>query len=113
MNPSYSGLGGSTGSVDISGNTSLTISPGRYSQIKVSGNARLTMLPGIYVILGGGLSVTKSASVTGNGVMIYNAGSNFPNPGGTFGGIALTGSGAVGNPLSNQVIRLQYCASMP
>ena len=41
-----------------------------------AGNARLTLNPGIYVIAGGGISVTGNASVTGTGVMIYNAGSN-------------------------------------
>jgi hypothetical protein len=53
------------------------------------------MNPGVYIITGGGFSVANSASVTGNGVMIYNAGSNFPNPGGTFGAISISSSGTV------------------
>jgi hypothetical protein len=81
---------GTIGSVNLSGNSSLTISPGRYSQIKVSGNASLTMLPGVYVVLGGGVSITGNANVTGDGVMIYNAGNS-----GTFGGIAVTGNGMI------------------
>ena len=33
--------------------------------------------------------------MTGSGVMIYNAGSSFPNPGGTFGAISLGSSGTI------------------
>ena len=44
-----------------------------------SGNGRLTMNPGVYVIAGGGFSVSGNGSVTGTGVMIYNAGSNYPS----------------------------------
>jgi hypothetical protein len=46
-----------------------------YSQISVSGNGtKLIMNPGVYIITSGGFSVTNSASVSGNGVMIYLAG---------------------------------------
>ena len=73
-----------------------TINPGIYSQIKVSGSsASLTLNPGVYVITGGGLSVSSAASITGNGVMIYNAGSTYPTAGGTYGGIALSTTGTV------------------
>jgi hypothetical protein len=85
----------STGAVNLSGNASSTIGPGVYSQIAVSGNARLTLTAGVYIIAGGGLSVAGNASLTGNGVLIYNAGSNFPNGGGSFGGIALSGNGSI------------------
>jgi hypothetical protein len=75
---------------------SATINPGIYTSIKVSGTGTsLTMNPGIYVIAGGGFSVSNSAKVTGSGVMIYNAGSNFPNPGGSFGSISLGSSGSI------------------
>ena len=83
------------GAVNLSGNNSLTISSGVYSQISVSGNGKLTMNPGIYVIAGGGFSVTGGASVTGAGVTIYNAGSSYPNPGGSFGAVNLSGSGNI------------------
>jgi hypothetical protein len=87
--------GTSQGSVNLT-KGSLTINPGIYSQIKVSGTSTsLTMSPGIYIIAGGGFSVANSASVTGNGVVIYNAGSNFPNSGGSFGGISLGSSGTI------------------
>jgi hypothetical protein len=78
-----------------------TINPGIYSSIKVSGNASLTMsagsggTPGIYIIEGGGLTVTGNASVSGQNVFIYNTGSNYPNSGGNFGGITLSGNGTI------------------
>src|SRR5262249_50389629 len=75
---------------------SLTINPGVYGQISVSGTGTSLILnPGVYIIEGGGFSVTNSASVTGSGVMIYNAGSNFPAAGGTFGSISLSSSGTI------------------
>jgi hypothetical protein len=74
---------------------SLTINPGIYSQITVSGNANLTLVSGTYVIEGGGLTVSGSGSITGSGVMIYNAGSSFPKAGGSFGAITLSGNGKV------------------
>ena len=81
------------GSESLSGNSQATINPGIYSQITVSGNASLTLNPGIYIIEGGGFTVTGNASVSGSGVMIYNAGSNYPSSGGNFGGITLSGNG--------------------
>jgi hypothetical protein len=95
------GVTGSPVAVNLSSQQALTISPGIYSQIQVSGQASLTMLKGVYVIAGGGFSVSGSGSVTGNGVMIYNAGSNYSyNPttgvvtdGGTYGSISLGGNG--------------------
>ena len=81
------------GGETLSGNASATINPGIYSQITVSGNAKLTMNSGTYIIEGGGFTVTGNASVAGSGVVIYNAGSNYPNSGGSFGGITLSGNG--------------------
>ena len=80
------------GSFSLSGNSSQTIQPGIYSQISVSGSARLTMSSGIYIIAGGGFFVAGTASVTGSGVMIFNAGSNYPGHGGTYGSITLGGN---------------------
>jgi hypothetical protein len=88
--------GTNQGSVNLT-RGSQTINPGIYTQIKVSGTGTsLVMNPGVYIIAGGGFSVANSASVTGSGVLIYNAGSNFPNSGGTFGGISLGSSGTIG-----------------
>src|SRR5262249_8966030 len=82
------------GAFSLSGSSSQTINPGIYTSISVSNKGQLTMNPGVYIIEGGGFTVTSSASVTGAGVMIYNAGSNYPNSGGTFGGISLNGGGS-------------------
>ena len=90
--PSTSGLA-NHGAESLSGNSSATIQPGIYSQITVSGNARLTLNSGTYIIEGGGFSVSGNASVTGSGVMIVNAGSNYPGTGGKYGGITLGGNG--------------------
>jgi predicted outer membrane repeat protein len=90
--PSPTGLS-NYGAFGLTGNTSQTITPGIYSQITVSGSARLTLNPGIYIIEGGDLTVTGNASISGTGVTIYNAGSNYPNSGGNFGGITLSGNG--------------------
>ena len=92
--PSPAGLT-SYGSVSLSGNASRTICPGIYTQISASGNASLFMNPGIYIIEGGGFTVTGNASVHGSGVMIDNAGSNYPSSGGNFGGITISGNGTV------------------
>ena len=91
--PSISGLT-NYGSESLSGNSSATIKPGIYSQITVSGNGTLTMDSGIYIIEGGGFTVSGNAGVTGSGVMIVNAGSKYPTTGGTYGSITLSGSGS-------------------
>jgi len=91
VGPSPTGLT-SYGSVSLT-KGSLTINPGSYSQISASGNARLTLNPGTYIIEGGGLTVSGNAGISGSNVFIYNAGSNYPNSGGNFGGITLSGNG--------------------
>ena len=83
------------GSENLSGNSKATIKPGIYSQIAVAGNASLTMDAGLYIIEGGGFQVAGNAAVTGAGVTLYNAGSKFPNSGGTFGSINLSGNGTI------------------
>jgi Ca2+-binding RTX toxin-like protein len=84
------------GSAVYAADSEATLQPGVYTQIKASGDARLILEPGIYVIRGGGLQISDNASLTGTGVLIYNAGSNYPDRGGTFGSISLSGAGAVG-----------------
>jgi 6-phosphogluconolactonase (cycloisomerase 2 family) len=79
---------GTPTAVIVNGNAVKSISPGVYSQIAVSGNGRLTLQPGVYVIVGGGITFTDNAIVAGTGVFLYNAGSNYPNPGGAFGSFA-------------------------
>ena len=91
--PSTTGLT-SYGSESLSGNSSATIKPGIYSQISVSGNGTLTMNGGLYIIEGGGFTVSGNASVVGSGVTIFNAGSKYPGTGGTYGSITLSGNGS-------------------
>ena len=86
--------GTAQGSVNLSQGT-RTLQPGQYSSITVAGNASLTLEPGIYVLTGGGLTVAGNASVTGSGVLIYNAGSQFPQSGGKFQSISVSGDGQV------------------
>jgi hypothetical protein len=50
----------------------------------------LNLNAGVYIITGGGLSVTGNGSITGNGITIYNGGS-----GSAYGGIALGGNGRI------------------
>ncbi len=90
--PSTTGLT-NYGAVNLGGNTSTTIQPGIYTSISVSGSASLTLAAGTYVIEGGGLTVSGAGSVTGNGVLIVNAGSKYPTTGGTYGSVSLSGSG--------------------
>ena len=92
--PSTSGLT-NYGSENLSGNSKATIKPGIYNQITVSGNASLAMSAGLYIIEGGGFQVSVNASVTGTGVTLYNTGSKFPNSGGTFGSINLSGNSSI------------------
>jgi Bacterial Ig-like domain (group 3) len=91
--PSTSGLT-NYGAENLSGASSATIKPGIYSSISVSGSASLTLSAGTYIIEGGGFAVSGAGSVTGSGVMIVNAGSDYPNTGGTYGSISLSGSGS-------------------
>ena len=87
--------GPSNGAINVSGNTAPTINPGVYSQISVSGNGKLTMNPGVYAIAAGGFTAAGNAVINGSGVMIYNAGSNYPGTGGNFGGVSLSGNAQV------------------
>jgi hypothetical protein len=96
--PVASRLGLTTqGAVNLSGSSTATISPGIYSQITVSSYASLTLKPGVYIIAGGGITVSGFASITGQGVLIFNAGTGYNavtgSDGGTFGSINLSGNG--------------------
>ncbi len=92
--PSTTGLT-NYGAASVSGNSSQTLNPGIFTQITISGNATVTLTAGVYLIEGGGLSVSGNATVKGTGVVIYNAGSSYPNTGGTYGAITLSGNGAI------------------
>ena len=75
----------------------MTLNPGIYTSIQISGQASVTMKAGVYVIKGGGLSVSGQANLTGVGVLIFNAGSGYngTTDGGTFGSISLGGNGTI------------------
>jgi hypothetical protein len=69
------------GSFTFGGGSSVTIQPGIYSQISVTGSGTLTLSPGVYIIEGEGFAVSGTGEITGSGVMIVSAGSNYPSPG--------------------------------
>ena len=91
--PSTTGLT-NHGSESMSGNSSATIQPGIYSAISASGNANLTLSCGTYIIEGGGFTVSGNANVSGSGVLIVNAGTDYPSSGGSYGSISLSGNGS-------------------
>jgi CSLREA domain-containing protein len=94
--PSVSGLT-NYGAVSVSGNNTQTLSPGIYTSIQISGKASVTLNPGTYIIEGGGLSVSGSGNLSGSGVTIFNAGSQYngTTDGGTFGSISIGGQGTI------------------
>jgi hypothetical protein len=92
--PSTSGLVNRNGAYFFD-NLTHTLLPGIYRYIELGNNTNVTMTPGLYLIEGGGLWITNNASVSGNGVTIYNAGSNYPQSGGTYGGITINSTGAI------------------
>lgn len=56
----------------ISGSTSTTVNPGTYCNgIKISGSASVTFNSGTYILVGGGLSVSGSAMLTGSNLTFY------------------------------------------
>lgn len=76
----------------LSGGSTGSIGPGTYcGGINVSGGANLTLGPGTYTLLGGGLQVSGSATVTGANVLFYDTGnSTYP-----YGAINLSGGTTV------------------
>jgi hypothetical protein len=72
------------------GNTATVLHPGTYvGGLQFSDTAAVTLTPGVYVMEGGGFSVTGQASVTGSGVVIINI------PGGPSDTISVSGQGVV------------------
>ncbi len=64
----------SSSTKQISGNGTVTLQPGVYvGGISISGNSSVILASGIYYLQGGGLSETGNVSLTGSGVMLYNA----------------------------------------
>jgi hypothetical protein len=76
-------------------NGNHTLNPGIYTSITASKSAALTLNAGVYIIEGGGLTVSGSAVVSGTGVMLYNTNSKYPNSGGNYGSITISNSGTL------------------
>lgn len=75
-----------------------TAQPGMYPSMSVSGSGKIKLNPGIYVIKGGGITVSDHGKIDdegGDGVLIYNACSDFPVTSGTCGAITITGHGQI------------------
>jgi hypothetical protein len=61
----------------ITNSNTATLNPGTYcGGISVIGNSSVTLNPGTYILNGGGLKVSNSAHLTGNGVTFFNTGKN-------------------------------------
>jgi hypothetical protein len=76
--------------VHISDHSHVTLQPGVYTGgIDVSGQASVFLMPGIYILQGGGLSISGGATVVGNHVMIFNSPLNANE------GINVTGHGSL------------------
>jgi hypothetical protein len=76
--------------VNYSGSATLTLSPGTYNGgINISGQGPVTLMPGIYYMKGGGFIFSGQGTLTGYGVMIYNAPTSSKDV------INLSGQGAV------------------
>jgi hypothetical protein len=101
--PSVAGLA-NHGPANVSGGVTA-LPPGIYTSITVSGSGQATLTTGgTYIIKGGGLTVSGTASLTGTNVFIFNAGSNYngTTDGGTYGGVTLSGSGTISlSPMSS------------
>ena len=72
-----------------SGSSPVSLSPGVYCDgITINGSSTVTFSAGTYVLLGGGLTVTGSATLSGTGVTFYNT----QNSSYAYGPISFTGS---------------------
>jgi Flp pilus assembly protein TadG len=69
-----------SGDINLTGNNTATINPGRYGSIKLAGNSKLTLNPGLYCI-SGGLSMSGNQDFTGSSVTLYFTGGGFKGTG--------------------------------
>lgn len=95
---------GPTQATPVTCTGATTLSPGVYvGGISVNdSNCELTLSPGIYIMKGGGLSVTRGATLIGNQAMIYNTGANYPtSPATGVGPITLSGTVSSWTPPSS------------
>ncbi len=77
----------------VNGGTTVTIPPGTYcGGITISGSVEHVIFSsGQFILLGGGLSINGSVSVSGSGVTFFNTYSNSDH----YGAISISGSGTV------------------
>ena len=93
--PSSTGMTVQSNSATVfSDSAAHTLSPGVYNGgIFLSGSSTVTLNPGIYYINGGGINLSGSSGISGNGVFIYNTGG---------GAINLSGTGNISlNPMTS------------
>jgi len=85
--PSSTGMTvAATSTMTVTDNNTKILNPGIYQKgISLSGNAQVTLNPGVYFLIEGGLTLSGNASITGQGVLIYNAS--------TSAGVSLSGNG--------------------
>ena len=84
-------------SVTTVGTGTTTLNPGIFSSLSITGNQSVTMNPGTYVFKGG-ITLAGNGSLTGHGVTIYLACSNYPAAcasGQSGAGMSVTGNGTV------------------
>lgn len=73
-----------------------TLQPGVYDGgIVIESSATVTMQPGNYIIRNGGFRIAGSASLTANGVFIFNTVADHPLSTGSCGPVSIAGSGSV------------------
>lgn len=78
-------------------NTTQTLSQGTFcGGLKLNSHANVTFSPGLYVMNGGGLTITSGAVAYGNGVTFYLTGANNGNGNaGSYGGVNIQGASTV------------------
>ncbi len=95
--PDSSGTANNPQVTHITGNNPVTLHPGTYyGGIQIDGSGTITLQPGLYVLAGGGLTYSTTASITGSGVTIFNTYDPYHNSGaGVCGSISLQGNGTL------------------
>jgi Flp pilus assembly protein TadG len=94
--------GGTPQDVTVNNGQTVTLQPGIYKSITVQGGGSAVFTSGIYVLAGGGMTISGSSTVsnTTGGVMFYNTFSNYnattgvDGSGGSFGQITISGGSA-------------------
>jgi hypothetical protein len=90
LRPSTTGLT-AYGATSVTG--TQTLQPGVYTGgINISGSSTVTFAAGMYIMKGGGLSVTGSPNLVGTGVTIFNTLDNYPTETGTCAAVSMGGS---------------------